>query len=128
MTLMHHTLAGFGALSRQVRARWQRTSPMIGLIMIASCTQFDFQTPHFVPADAMFVPELIDGKSGGEQALIFPPEHLIQLLGRGGEKHAQCSLGTQWYRRSHPSTFSSEVNGLDLQHHMDDWLSRKAIR
>ena len=73
--------------------------------MIASCTQFDFQTPHFVPADAMFVPELIDGKSGGEQALIFPPEHLIQLLGRGGEKHAQMLPGYTVVQAEPPQYF-----------------------
>ena len=53
--------------------------------MIASCTQFDFQTSHFVPIDAIVVPELIDGNGGGEQALIFSPEHPLQLIGRGRE-------------------------------------------
>ena len=61
--------------------------------MIASCTQFDFHAPHFEPADAIFVPELIDGNRGGEQALIFQPEHCLQLLERRGEKHAYVLLG-----------------------------------
>ena len=56
--------------------------------MIAPCAQFHLQASHLDPADAISVPKLIDGYRGGEQSLIFSPEHRVHLLGRGGQKDA----------------------------------------
>ena len=61
--------------------------------MIAPCTKFHFQAPHLDPTYTIPVPELISGDSSGEQALIFLPEHLLHLLGRGRQKYAHVLAG-----------------------------------
>jgi hypothetical protein len=61
--------------------------------MVTSITDFHFQSPHLDPTYAMLVPELIYSDGGGEQSLIFPPEHHLHLRGRSGQKDTHVLLG-----------------------------------
>src|SRR5260370_471946 len=69
-----------------------RQAPGVGTVMITTCTQFYFQTPHLDPAHALPIPELIGGDSGGWQSLVSSPEHLLQLLRYSRKKHADALL------------------------------------
>src|SRR6266581_1115676 len=77
---------------QHLRSR-ERQAPGVGMIMIAPCTQFYFQPPYLNPTHAVLIPKLIDGESGGEQPLVGPAEHLLHLLSRGGQKHADVLPG-----------------------------------
>jgi hypothetical protein len=63
--------------------------------MIRSCTQFHLQAPHLDPADAISVPELIDGNSGGKQSLIFRRSIASICSGEVDRIMRMCSLGIQ---------------------------------
>src|SRR5260370_16572118 len=69
-----------------------RQGPGGGTVMITTCTQFYFQTPHLDPAHAVPIPELIGGDSGGLQSLVSSPEHLLPLLRYSRKKHAGALL------------------------------------
>ena len=66
--------------------------PIIGLIMIASFTQFDLQSPDLYPTRTVGIPELLYSNGGRQSSLIGSLEHRFHLLSRGEEKHADVLL------------------------------------
>lgn len=69
--------------------------PIIWLIMIASFSQFDLQSPDLPPTRMLGIPELLRSNRGGQSSLIGSVKHRIHVLSRGEEKHADVLL---WHK------------------------------
>ena len=62
------------------------------LIMIASFSQFDLQSPDLHPIRALDIPELLHSNSSRLPSFICSLEHRIHMLIRSEEKHADVLL------------------------------------
>lgn len=65
---------------------------IIGLIVIASCSQLDLQSPDLHPIRALGIPELLYSNGGRLSTLIGSLEHRIHVMIRSEEKYADVFL------------------------------------
>jgi hypothetical protein len=66
--------------------------PIKWLIMIATCSELDLQSPDLHPIRALGIPELLHSNVGRLSSLICLLEHCIHVLIRGEEKYADLLL------------------------------------
>ena len=66
--------------------------PIIWLIMIASCPQFDLQSPDLYPTRMLGIPEMLHSNRSGQSSLIGLLKHRVHVLSRGEKKHADVLL------------------------------------
>jgi hypothetical protein len=81
--------------------------PNIGLIMIASFSQLDLQSPYPHPIRALGIPELLHSNGCRQSSLISSLEHRIHVPIRSEEKDADVLL------------WQSAIEVQDSQHSME---------
>ena len=81
--------------------------PIKLLIMIASFSQLDLQSPDLHPIRALGIPELLHSNGGRLSSLISSLEHRIHVLIRSEEKNADLLL------------WQSAIVVQDTQHSME---------
>jgi hypothetical protein len=81
--------------------------PIIGLIMIASFSQLDLQSPDLHPIRALGIPELLHSNGCRQSSLISSLEHCIHVLIRSEDKDADALL------------WQSAIEVQDTQHSME---------